>query len=85
MEPKVISEVENDLREAALEVSVEMVHMIDLWSYVDMLRKWRFETSGDPMFQGPMGRYFSFIMEQKKFLLSQDEQVTFSKMVGWDV
>ena len=54
---------------------------IDNASYVELLRKWRFAPSGDPMFKGSTGIYYADVMFRKR---DQCDHVQASKNVGWD-
>ncbi|MDD4970704.1 MAG: hypothetical protein PHT07_14855 [Paludibacter sp.] len=56
---------------------------IDAMDYESMLRKWRFSVSGDPMFQGEVGKYFQEVMFKKRDALPDHERVQASKNVGW--
>ena len=56
---------------------------IDNASYEELLRKWRFGTIGDPMFQGETGDYYKLVMVQKENQLEPYEKVQISKRVGW--
>ncbi|MDD4352697.1 MAG: hypothetical protein PHU71_07035 [Candidatus Gracilibacteria bacterium] len=58
--------------------------MINAMTYGEMLRLWRFSPIGDPMFEGELGSYFQDVMVEKKRLLSNNEQVSISKMIGWE-
>jgi hypothetical protein len=53
-------------------------------SYVGMLRRWRMTPLGNPLFMDESGDYFKKVMFEKKAQLTEDEQVTASKTVGWD-
>ena len=39
---------------------------IDAKSHYDLLSRWRFAQSGDPMFQGESGKYWGKRMAEKK-------------------
>ena len=62
-------------------MSDEIKKTIDNMSYTAMLQKWRFAPSGDTMFQGDIGDYFSKVMFEKK---SKVDHVQVSKNIGWD-
>ena len=54
---------------------------IDKASYIELLTRWRFAKSGDPILQGESGEYFQKIMNEKRQLT---DHVRASKIVGWD-
>ena len=54
---------------------------IDAATYQDLLRKWRFASVGDPMFQGEIGEYYSKVMAEKR---KTADHIQASKNVGWD-
>lgn len=56
---------------------------IDYATYKQLLRKWRFALSGDPLFQGDVGDYFKKVMFNKQGRLSTEERVRISKEIGW--
>lgn len=56
---------------------------IDSASYEELLSKWRFAAVGDPMFQGPCGKYYSEVMTRKRSE-DPDGHVRASKKIGWD-
>ena len=58
----------------------EMKRWIDNASYVELLRRWRFEPSGSPWFQGEVGDYYNKVMREKK---QKADHVQASKEVGW--
>lgn len=58
---------------------------IDRMGYEEMLRLWRFEPVGSPVFSGEIGKYFAKRMQEQKQLLSHEDQVQASKNVGWDI
>jgi hypothetical protein len=62
---------------------VEMKRWVDGASYVELLRKWRFEPSGSPWFEGEMGEYFQAVMSQRSQETSGEERVRASKSLGW--
>ena len=39
---------------------------IDSATYEELLRKWRFAPSGDPLFQGQTGDYFNSVMRKRR-------------------
>ena len=56
---------------------------IDAMNYETLLRRWRFSSSGDTIFQGTVGDYYASTMASKKAELSHEEQVAISKRIGW--
>ncbi len=56
---------------------------IDAMTYEEMLRRNRFAPSGDPLFQGDVGKYFIKVMREKR---AEDPggAVAASKRIGWD-
>ena len=60
----------------------EQKKWIDEASYEDLLRKWRFASVGEPMFQGDTGKYYSKVMNEQR---SADPggHVRASKSIGW--
>lgn len=57
---------------------------IDAASYRTLLERWRNAPSGDPIFQGETGRYYSDVMFRKKQEVGPAEAVAASKSVGWE-
>lgn len=55
---------------------------IDKASYEDLLRRWRFATAGDPVFQADTGEYYSKIMSERRDA-NPDAAVAASKRIGW--
>lgn len=54
---------------------------INSLSYQSLLSRWRFASTGDPMFQGETGEYWSKRMEE---LRNQGaDHVGASKTIGW--
>jgi len=56
----------------------EIKAIIDNMSYQELLSKWRFAPSGDPMFQGETGEYYRHVMTVKEMNKTQ-----VSKNIGW--
>lgn len=56
---------------------------IDAMTYEQLLRKWRFATLGNPMFQGERGSYFADRMSELRRKIGHDAAVQASKNVGW--
>ncbi len=52
-------------------------------SYEQMLSKWRFAPSGDKFFTGDNGKYFAFIMKEKRAQITDAEHTQASKNIGW--
>jgi len=61
----------------------EQKKRIDGMDYEQMLRLWRFEKVGDPMFEGETGEYFSKKMVEKRNALPEGEAAEISKRIGW--
>lgn len=57
---------------------------IDSMDYESMLDLWRNAPSGHPMFQGEIGIYFGEVMKNKRNNLTQAQQVSASKNIGWN-
>ena len=55
---------------------------IDNATLEDLLRRWRFASVGDPIFQGETGEYYSDVMFKKKGN-DPDKWVAASKKIGW--
>jgi hypothetical protein len=55
---------------------------IDNATLEDLLSKWRFAPSGDPMLQGEYGEYYSKVMFGKRDA-DNAAWVAASKFVGW--
>jgi hypothetical protein len=62
----------------------EMIAWIDKSSYEALLLKWRFSRSGDPMFKGEVGQYYSNVMFKKRDALPLGEAANISKRIGWE-
>jgi len=56
---------------------------IDAMTYEQLLRRWRFATLGNPMFQGERGSYFADRMSELRRKIGHDAAVQASKNVGW--
>lgn len=59
----------------------EMKIWIDRASYEQLLSRWRFAPTGDPMFIGEVGDYYKKKMAEK--CSSNEEHVRVSKAIGW--
>lgn len=57
---------------------------IDDATYEQLLEKWRFAPTGDPFFNGEIGKYFCHVMYEKKERLSTQDRTDASKTIGWD-
>jgi hypothetical protein len=64
-------------------ISQDIKNKIDNMSYSEMLSEWRFSPSGNSLFEGEAGSYFSYSMNEKKKKLSPEDQVAISKAIGW--
>jgi len=62
-------------------VTSEQKQWIDNASYEELLSKWRFAPSGDPMFEKPDGDYYKEVMQKKRKALSREDRVATSKRV----
>lgn len=61
-----------------------MIAIIDKMGYEEMLGLWRFGDSGNELFQGNIGVYFSAQMKRKRDSLGRGESVAISKRIGWN-
>jgi hypothetical protein len=57
---------------------------IDNASYQELLRRWRFAPSSDPIIQDKTGAYFQTVLHRRRAELGVDEHVRISKLVGWE-
>ena len=64
-------------------ISEEMKKIIDNMNYRTMLTKWRFALSGDPMFQGEVGKYFEKVMIELRKEIGDVQHTRISKEIGW--
>lgn len=62
----------------------EQKKWIDETSYEELLRKWRFAPSSDPLFHGEAGMYYQQVLDRKRKEIGVDEHVRISKLIGWD-
>lgn len=67
-----------------MELTQEVKNRIDGMTYQEMLSKWRFAPSGDSIFQGDSGKYFSEVMNRKREEVGPAEHTAASKAIGWD-
>lgn len=51
--------------------------------YSQLLQRWRFSPSGDPMFQDETGEYFAQVMQQRAQEIGPEEKTRISKLIGW--
>lgn len=56
---------------------------IDNAPYIELLRKWRFCASGDPLFEGECGLYYALAMKDRRSRVSPAEHTAASKALGW--
>ena len=63
----------------------QMIDWIDNASYGELLEKWRFAPVGSPWFQGKVGQHYSLTMNKRRAEISNNEQVSASKNVGWEM
>lgn len=61
----------------------EQKQWIDGASYTELLHRWRFASTGDPMFQDDTGKYFAEVMFAKRKQVGDAGHVAASKEVGW--
>lgn len=73
-----------EYKELTPEQVAERKEWIDKASYYDLLQKWRFSASGDQMFQGELGKYYSDVMFRKKEEIGMEAAVQASKDLGWE-
>ena len=62
----------------------QMRDWIDSASYEALLSKWRFAPSGDPFFQGEIGKYYGDVMARKRSEVGDGAHVAASKSIGWE-
>jgi len=55
---------------------------IDSATHLQLLEKWRFSPSGDPLFEGECGNYYQKVMQQKRDA-DPAQAVSNSKILGW--
>lgn len=60
-----------------------MKQWIDNASYQSLLRRWRFSASGDPIFQGEIGKYYTKMLAEKRSA-NPGAAVAASKAIGWE-
>lgn len=57
---------------------------IDRSTYTELLARWRFASSGDPMFEGETGAYYIEVMKRRREEVGPAGAVLASKFVGWE-
>ena len=67
-----------------MELTEKTMKFIDDMSYEELLQKHRFAPSGDPIFEGETGYYFSKRMGILRAALPEGEHAETSKRIGWD-
>lgn len=60
----------------------ELKKQIDEMNYEQMLHRWRFAPSGDPMFESEAGEYFKDRMTRLRDF--GEDHVSASKKIGWE-
>ncbi len=64
-------------------IPIKMKHWIDTATYEELLTKWRFAPSGNPWFQGEVGKYYGEVMSKKKKEVGDIAHTRASKKIGW--
>ena len=62
----------------------EMRKWIDEAPYEALLRRWRFEPSGSPWFQGETGKYYSEVLFRRREEIGPEKHTAASKTIGWE-
>jgi hypothetical protein len=71
-------------RQHGMEQTAEQLKkQIDTMSYEDLLRRWRFAESGDPLFVGEVGHYYQETMRRKRAEVGDAAHTAASKRIGW--
>jgi hypothetical protein len=65
-----------------MDLTDERRKQIDAMSYRTLLSRWRFDTAGDPWFQGETGEYWKKCMAELRDSPETDH-VAISKEIGW--
>ena len=60
-----------------------LMDQIDKADYKTLLHWHRYKPIGDSLFQGDVGRYFFKVMKEKRDQLTEAQQVSISKAVGF--
>lgn len=63
-----------------MELTPENKDYIDRLSYMELLKRWRFDKIPDPWFEGETGKYWSQRLAE---LRSSVDYVAISKRIGW--
>ena len=58
--------------------------IIDGMSYRQLLSRWRFAPTGDPMFIDKVGHYYAEVMEIKRIEIGDVEAAKTSKALGFN-
>jgi hypothetical protein len=66
-----------------MSITKENKKWIDNASYESLLRKWRFEESGNPLFEGETGEYYAHMMRRREAALQPGASAQISKKIGW--
>ena len=67
-----------------MKLTTELKAAIDELPYEEMLRRWRFTPSGDPVFEGESAEYFGKRMAELRAQPGgNDRHVSASKSIGW--
>lgn len=61
----------------------EQKEWIDNASYQELLYKWRFAPSDNPMFKKDTGEYYSKVLTAKRTEIGATAAVQASKNIGW--
>jgi hypothetical protein len=61
----------------------EQKEWIDTASYEDLLRRWRFAPTGDPLFQNEVGDYYAEVMRRRRNEVGPAVHTATSKRIGW--
>lgn len=64
-------------------VNEKTQRQIDAMDYHSMLQLWRDAELGNPLFEGEVGAYYAKVMFEKRKMISDEEHVRTSKIIGW--
>lgn len=64
-------------------IDPKLKEWIDSAPYIELLRKWRFAPSGDPLFEGETGTYYAEAMKRRRAEVGDAAHVSASKEIGW--
>ena len=56
---------------------------IDNATYEQLLKRWRFASVADDIFQGDTGIYYAEVMAKRRAEVGVDEAAAVSKRIGW--